>query len=83
MLLKFSDDIQKAMNRNEITMSLLIDYSKAFDTIDHEILLKKLITLNFSNSSIKILMSYLTNRQQYVQIDDTVSALLPLFFGVP
>ena len=50
LLLKFRDDIQKALNKNEITMSVLIDYSKAFDTIEHETLIKKLVNLNFSNS---------------------------------
>ena len=83
MLLKFRDDIQKALNRNEVTTSILIDYSKAFDTIDHETLLKKLVNLNFDNSSIKIIKCYLTNRQQYVQIDDQFSPLLPIYFGVP
>ena len=83
MLLKFRDDIRKALNRNEVTMSVLIDYSKAFDTIDHQILLKKLVSLNLSNSSIKIIMSYLTSRHQYVQIDDQSSYRLPIYFGVP
>ena len=45
LLLKFRDDIQKAMNKHEITLSVLIDYSKAFDTINHELLLKKLVEL--------------------------------------
>ena len=48
ILLKFRDDIQKALNKNEITMSVFIDYSKAFDTM---------VNLNFSNSSIKIIIS--------------------------
>ena len=62
VLLKFRDDIEKALNKNEITMSVLIDYSKAFDTIQHETLIKELANLNFSNSSIKIILSYLSNR---------------------
>ena len=66
ILLKFRDDIQKALNKNEITMSVFVDYSKVFDTIQHEILIKKLVNLNFSNSSIKIILTYLSNRQQHV-----------------
>ena len=61
LLLKFRNDIRKALNRNEITISVLIDYSKAFDTINHKTLLEKLVSLNVSNRMIKILMSYLTN----------------------
>ena len=45
-------------------MSLFINYSKAFDTIQHETLIKKLENLNFTNSSVKIILSYLSNRQQ-------------------
>ena len=82
LLLKIMNDIQKALNRNEITMSVMIDYSKAFDTIDHECLIRKL-SLNFSNSSIKIILSYLTNQKQYVQVNDKQSTRLPIYFGVP
>ena len=71
------------MNKHEITLSVLIDYSKAFDTINHELLLKKLVEFNFSNSTKKILMSYLTNRHQFVQIKDKSSKELPVYFGVP
>ena len=83
LLLKFRDDIQKAINKNEITMSVLIDYSKAFDTIEHETLIKKLVSLNFSNSSIKIILSYLTNRRQYVQVNEKQSSCRPIYYGVP
>ena len=83
LLLKFRDNIQKALNRNEITMSVTTDYSKASDTIDHETLIRKLVSLNFSNSSIKIILSYLTNRKQYVQVNDKQSTRLPIYFRVP
>ena len=64
-------------------MSVFIDYSKAFDTIQHETLIKKLANLNFSNSSIKIILSYLSNRQQYVQLDDKKSSYRTIYFEVP
>ena len=55
-----------------------MDYSKAFDTIDHE-----LVSLNFSKSSIKIILSYLTNRKQYVQVNEKQSTRLPICPRVP
>ena len=55
--LKLRDDIQKTLNKNEIKMSVFIDYSKVFDRIQHEALIKKLANLNFSNSSIKIIIA--------------------------
>ena len=64
ILLKFRSDIRKALNKKEITMSLFTDYSKAFDTVQHETLIKKLENLNFTNSSVKIILNYLSNRQQ-------------------
>ena len=64
-------------------MSAFIDYSKASDTIQHETLIKKLANLNFSNSLIKIIFSSLSNRQQYVQLDDKKSSYRPIQFGVP
>ena len=78
---KFRSDIRKALNRNEITISVLIDYSKVFDT-NHKTLLEELVSLIFSNRTIKIIMSYLTNRHQYVQIDDQTSPKSPVHFGV-
>ena len=64
-------------------MSVFIDYSKGFDTIQHERLIKKLGNLNFSNSSIKIIPSCLSNTQQYVQLDDKKFSYRPIHFGVP
>ena len=71
------------MDRSEVTLSVLIDYSKAFDTIDHYILLEKLQKINFAKYTIKTICSYLIERYQYVQIEDKKSTLLPMFFGVP
>ena len=81
LLLKLRDDIRTAMNRSEVTLSILIHYSKAFDTIDHRILLEKLQNMNFAKNAIKIIFSYLIER--YVQIEDKRSTLLTMFFGVP
>ena len=83
LLMKFRDDIKRAMNANEITLAVLIDYSKAFDTIDHTILLKKLIHFGFDTKSVTLLMNYLSNRTQYVQVEDKISKTLPIYFGVP
>ena len=70
LLLKLRDDIRTAMSRSEVTLSILIDYAKAFDTIDHRILLEKLEIMNSAKNTIKIICSYLIERYQYVQIED-------------
>ena len=81
LLTKMKDDIQEAMNRGEITLSICADFSKAFDTVCYETLFNKLITLKFSRQSIELLYSYLSNRVQYVQINDQKSSKSTLKYG--
>ena len=83
LLLKLRNDIQKAMNRTEITLSVFADYSKAFDTVDYQVLIEKLHNLNFSKSSLLLILDYLSERKQYVQIDDKLSPHNNVHFGVP
>ena len=53
LLLKLRDDIRMAMNRSEVALSILIDYSKAFDSIDNRILLEKLQNMSLAKNTIK------------------------------
>ena len=75
MLLKIRDDIQCAFNSSEVAIALLAVYSKAFNTIRYDILLKTLNDLGFSLSFIHLINSYLTDWYQLVQIEDKKSAL--------
>ena len=81
--MKIRDDIKRAMNKSEVTLAILIDYSKAFDTIDQNILLEKLLKFNFSPQAIEIIFSYISDRKQYVQVDDKSSEMSNMYFGVP
>ena len=64
-------------------MSIFIDYSKDFDTVRYETLINKLANLDFGNSSIKTILSYTGNRQQYAQLVDKNSSYQPIYIGVP
>ena len=84
VLLKLKDDILKAMKKKgEITLAVFTDYSKAFDTVDFQVLLNKLHRLGFPKKFLIWTYSYLEGRQQFVQIDDRKSGLLPVAFGLP
>lgn len=65
------------------TVGLFIDVSKAFDAIDHQILLDKLNLLGFRGSIHSLLKSYLSNRFQYIEINGVKSNLHKLIKGVP
>ena len=83
LLMKLKDDIQRAMNNNEVMLSVFADYSKAFDTVNYKILLRKLHALEFSKGSLYLINNYLTGRKQYVQIDDKRSPRSNVTCGVP
>ena len=71
------------MDTNEIPLNIFIDLSKAFDTIDHTILLNKLKYYGLKGSTLNLFQSYLNNRKQYTEIEDTTSTILPIHVGVP
>ena len=66
-----------------MTGMILIDLQKAFDTIDHSILLEKMKYLRFSESSITWFTSYLSNRSFIVSVGKEFSSREKLTFGVP
>ena len=64
-------------------LSIFIDLSKAFDTIDHKILLKKLQHYGVRGNAYSLLESYLSNRIQYIHALKTNSETLTVIYGVP
>ena len=82
-LLNISDDIYNALDDSELTIMVLIDYSKAFDTINHRILFAKLKKLGFHFEAISWIVSYLTDRKQKVQTLDDESGWEDVLNGVP
>jgi len=64
-------------------LGIFLDFSKAFDTIDHRILIVKLKSLNFSNTSVTLISNYLSNRKQLTMIDSQFYNLNDKTCGVP
>ncbi len=71
------------MDNMNTPISIFLDISNAFDTLDHQILIKKLEYYGLNEFSIKLMESYLSNRKQYVEIGDSGSDMLNLTTGVP
>jgi len=81
--LEIIDKIAYQMDRNEIPLNIFLDLSKAFDCLNHEILLHKLEYYGFCESSCLLMKSYLSNRKQFVNFGDTESDYLEVKIGVP
>ena len=61
------------MNNTNVTYPLFIDLKKAFDTINHKILVKKLSKIGLPHNTVKWLTSYLSNRAQRTQVNNSLS----------
>ena len=81
--LELIDRIITQMDNNELPINIYLDLSKAFDTIDHSILINKLEYYGIKGSHLRLLHSYLSNRKQYTEINNTKTNILPITTGVP
>ena len=82
-LLQLVDDISSELDQKHHPMRIFIDLSKAFDTIDHFLLLKKLQHYGIRGLALDWFTNYLSHRHQYVKINDVQSSMLPIICGVP
>ena len=82
-LLRVIEDWKKALDNSEYLAAILMDLSKAFDCLPHDLLLLKLKFYGLSQSSTDLLTSYLSNRKQCVKIGQNISSMLDIFKGVP
>ena len=82
-LTKFSNMIYNQLDNSNHVLSIFIDFSKAFDTVPHDILLKKLEHYGIRGNINNWFRDYLTNRYQSTQIDDQTSSPKINTLGVP
>ena len=82
-LLRHTNYIYESLDNDKLVFSLYLDLKKAFDSVDHEILLGKLSHYGIRGTPLKWFRSYLTNRRQYVAINDNCSDLHPITHSVP
>ena len=77
------DQIKLNIGENKMTCGIFIDLSKAFDTVNHQILLAKLEHYGIRGNVLDLLKSYLSDRNQYVQIEKSKSKTRSISCGVP
>lgn len=82
-LLHVVDDVISATDQNKITLLVLLDYSKAFDTINHKILLSLLHYIGLGPESIMLFSNYLLKRYQAVNLRGQLSSFRETETGVP
>ena len=78
-----TDSWLNAIDRGEMIGVVLVDFKKAFDLVDHDILLTKLKSYGINNETLHWFKSYLSHRQQQVSISNTKSSFRPISCGVP
>ena len=82
-LIRLLQKWQSCLDQKGVIGTVLIDLSKAYDCIQHNLLLAKLEAYGFSRKSIKLLKSYLSGRKQRVKILSSFSNWLWINFGIP
>jgi len=82
-LIDVTDNILEHLDARDCGVGICIDLQKAFDTVNHDILLKKLDMYGIRHVMYSWIKDYLTNRQQYVSLQDVCSSSLCVNCGVP
>ena len=82
-LIEITEKIKDSIDKKQFGCRIFIDLKKAFDTVNHEILLRKLEHYGIRGAALKWFESYLTNRKQYVFYNGVSSDIKNVTCGVP
>ena len=79
----FTDNIHRAIDSGKMTAAVFVDLRKAFDTVEHKVLLSKLPLKGIVDGELNWIANYLSGRYQYVQYDGVKSDRELVKYGVP
>lgn len=82
-LLEITHDFATTIDSQLQTDAIFIDFAKAFDKVPHSKLIDKLVSIGINSSIIAWIKMYLSNRTQYVTVNNAASDPLEVFSGVP
>ena len=77
------DNLLNSLDKKDITCAIFLDLAKAFDSVNHKILLQKLKKYGIRGIPLKLMESYLSNRWQYVKLNNKSSNLERIEIGIP
>ena len=81
--IEFLDCVYSSLDKKQSTIAVFLDFSKAFDTVNHEILMSKLQHNGIIGVMLSWFKSYLCNRKQYVSVKNSSSSMSNITLGVP
>ena len=82
-LISITEKIKKSLDNNEYSCGVFLDFQKAFDTVNHEVLLKKLHHYEIRGIIIEWFKSYLNDRTQKTKVNGSISEKIEITYGVP
>ena len=80
---KVCDDIRYGIDNQRVTLLVLLDFSNAFNTVDYDLLLAILKSINISSKATEWFSSYLHSRKQSIKVDGKLSSVCHINAGVP
>ena len=82
-ILQLVNQITEVFSQGKYTLGIFLDFSTAFDTVNHNVLLEKLKAYGIQYENLKWFRSYLSNRKQFILYDDFKAEVKIVKFGVP
>ena len=82
-ILQLVEQINQSFEKNEFTLGMFVDLSKAFDTVDHQILLKKLEYYGIARNNLRCFENYLKDRKQFISFEHNSTKKATVTRSVP
>ena len=83
VLIRLIEEWKSKLDKNYVVGAILMDLSKAFDCVPHDLIIAKLAAYGFDSNSLQYILSYLTDREQATRINGCYSLFQILLSGVP
>ena len=83
MLIRLIETWRKNLDNKKFVGAVLMDLSKAFDCVPHDLLIAKMHAYGFDIDTLMLFFTYLKNRKQGVKVNNTIHSFMTMVSGVP